>query len=103
MASLGANTGGRPEGSRNKIQAKVKQVITDFVENQVNNLDRVFAELEPKEQLDFIVKLLPYIIRKEGIEGVNTMVNINQIENRQINFNFTDSAIPLATKEEEIE
>ncbi|HBL73780.1 MAG: hypothetical protein A2W90_16975 [Bacteroidetes bacterium GWF2_42_66] len=60
----GVKTGGRQKGTSNKLSGTVKEMITQFVENEVQNLPGLLIQLEPKEKVDFIIKLLPFIIAK---------------------------------------
>ena len=60
----GVKTGGRQKGTPNKLTGSVKEMLTQFVTNEVQHLPTLLNKLEPKEKIDFIVKLLPYIIPK---------------------------------------
>jgi hypothetical protein len=60
----GLKTGGRQKGTSNKLSGTVKEMITQFVENEVRQLPGLLSQMEPKEKADLILKLLPYIIPK---------------------------------------
>jgi hypothetical protein len=60
----GLKTGGRQKGTSNKLSGTVKEMITQFVENEVRHLPGLLTQMEPKEKADLILKLLPYIIPK---------------------------------------
>lgn len=60
----GIKTGGRQKGTSNKLTGTVKEMITQFVTNEVQHMPTLLNKLEPKEKADFIIKLLPYILPK---------------------------------------
>lgn len=60
----GLKTGGRQKGTSNKLSGTVKEMITQFVENEVRHLPGLLTQMKPKEKADLILKLLPYIIPK---------------------------------------
>ncbi len=52
---------GRPKGSPNKIQAKVRNILAEIINNQVeNNLEVDLAKMQPKARWETIAKLAPY-------------------------------------------
>ncbi len=57
-------TGGRQKGTSNKLTGTVKEMITQFIENEVRHLPGLLNQMEPKEKADLVLKLLPYIIPK---------------------------------------
>ena len=62
------NPNGRPKGSENVASAKIKKAYAQLVEG---NLDRIQGWLDevaadsPKEALDFLIKLSPFVIPKK--------------------------------------
>lgn len=60
----GIKTGGRQKGTSNKLTGTVKEMITQFIENEVRHLPVFLNQMEPKEKADLVLKLLPYIIPK---------------------------------------
>lgn len=60
----GIKTGGRQKGTSNKLTGTIKEMITQFVENEIKHLPGLLNQIEPKEKADLILKLLPYIIPK---------------------------------------
>jgi hypothetical protein len=75
-------TGGRTLGTPNKTTAETKELIQNIVSSKLENINELLEQLEPKEQLDVIIKLLPYIVPKQQeitIENEN-FLNIAPIE-----------------------
>lgn len=58
------NLTGRPKGAVNKTTAQTKKIIEKIVSKELKNIDSLLEQLEPKERLDAIIKLLPYVMPK---------------------------------------
>lgn len=78
----GIKTGGRTAGAVNKTTAETKAILQKIVSNELDNLNEMLEQLEPKERLDAIIKLLPYIVPKQQIIALT--------ENELITISFTD-------------
>jgi len=91
----GVKTGGRKRGTSNKLSGTVKEMISQFVENEIQHLPTLLNKLEPKEKAEFIIKLLPYILpkpiaqeeqnesfeerRKKFIQNVHSNYNLKKV------------------------
>ncbi len=60
----GVKTGGRKKGIPNRITQDIREVLNDFLEREMANIDRYFEAIDPKDRLAFIIKLLPYMLPK---------------------------------------
>lgn len=60
----GVKTGGRQKGTSNKLSGTVKEMITQFVTDELQHLPTLLNKLEPKDKAEYIIKLLPYIVPK---------------------------------------
>jgi len=69
-------TGGRETGTPNKMTKELKEVLSDIVNNELANVKKLLSTLTPKERLDVVIKLLPYIVPRLK----ETDLNINSIE-----------------------
>lgn len=61
-------TGGRKKGSKNKTTLEIKQALTVFVGESLDDIIKEFKKLQPKEKLehvDTIARLLPYVVAKQ--------------------------------------
>lgn len=58
------NPNGRPKGSLNKTTTEMREIITNFVSVNLTTLQTDFDQLEPKERLQFLEKLLGYTLPK---------------------------------------
>lgn len=64
--ATGIKTGGRTKGTVNKTTAETKEILKNIVSVEIDNINGLLDKLEPKERLDVIIKLLPYILPKQN-------------------------------------
>lgn len=62
--AAGLKTGGRTKGTPNRVTKEIRTVLKDVIGEQLESMPDVLAALEPKEKLEFIIKLLPYVLPK---------------------------------------
>lgn len=60
------NENGRPKGALNKNTAQTKAMLKEFVDKQLDKFEETFNKLEPKEQAEIVVKMLPYCVPKQS-------------------------------------
>ena len=68
----GIKTGGRTAGTVNKTTAETKELLQKIIEGMLN-------KLEPKERIDAVIKLLPYIVPKQQEIAIDSKPMINGI------------------------
>ena len=59
-------TGGRIKGVPNRTSAQTKELIQIVVSKQLDKVEALLNTLEPKERIDAIIKLLPFVIPKQS-------------------------------------
>ena len=64
------NLNGRPKGSQNVATRKAREVIKSIFDRNADKFDEYLEALEPKDKLDFFIKLLPYLVPKATEDGV---------------------------------
>jgi hypothetical protein len=79
------NRNGRPKGSKNLATAKIRDAFRNLVENNLEQIDKDVAELEPKERLKFIIDLSSFLLPK--LRSIEAEVSTNTPENT---FKITD-------------
>jgi hypothetical protein len=62
--ALGFKTGGREAGTPNKVTQRLREVLADTLREELEDLPQKLSQLETKERLEIIVKLLPYVLPK---------------------------------------
>jgi len=85
----GFKTGGREQGTPNKITGELREVLTTALEGELNKVKNYFNSIEePEKKLELLSKFLPYVLPKlnaiemEGnpppaIKGI-TFVNVSK-------------------------
>ena len=77
----GIKTGGRVIGSLNHTSKEVRNIIKEYIDNELLNIEDLLNELQPRERLDFIIKLLPYVLSKLAPEPIEKPIEpIQQFE-----------------------
>jgi hypothetical protein len=63
-------TGGRNAGTENHTTKELRKVLKEFIDNELLNIKDLLYELPTKDRLDFIIKLLPYVLAKLATEVI---------------------------------
>lgn len=61
---VSGNPKGRPKGSVNKVRSRVAEAISALLENNLEKFQENFDELEPKERIRILLKLLEFVLPK---------------------------------------
>ncbi len=67
--ATGIKTGGRTIGTVNKTTKEIRNVLKGVINNELLNIETLLTELPPKERLELVIKLIPYVLPK--VENVN--------------------------------
>jgi hypothetical protein len=59
---VSGNKNGRPAGSKNKTTQRVRNLISDIIEDEADNLRGYIDELDKKDRAEFLIKLLPFVL-----------------------------------------
>jgi hypothetical protein len=80
-------TGGRKIGTPNKTTAETKEFIQNIVNNELTFFEDLMLELTPKERVDAVIKLLPYVVPKTSEVSIiesepprNILIKVNRRE-----------------------
>ena len=57
-------TGGRTKGTPNKVTSELRDSLKQVIDGELISLSERLEELEPKERVELLIKLLPYIMPK---------------------------------------
>lgn len=60
----GIKTGGRKEGTPNKTTKEIRNVLKSVIDNEIVNIETSLEGLTAKERLEFLIKLIPYVLPK---------------------------------------
>ena len=56
------NPAGRPKGKPNRTTTEIKALVVQFIGKNITTLQKDFDQLEPKDRLAFIEKILKYAV-----------------------------------------
>lgn len=72
----GYKTGGREQGTPNKVTRDVREVLKSIVEDELKSLPEKLKELDSKDRLEIVVKLLPYVVPRLEAADISLTQNI---------------------------
>lgn len=94
MAS-GVKTGGRKKGTANKVTKDLRLLLKELLEKEFCSIEEHLQQVESKERLELLVKLLPYALPKyenqvysiepkeDSLSAFMQRVNDNFIKNKR--------------------
>jgi len=62
--TTGKKFGGRQKGTPNRLTRELRAVLKDLIHKELETLQERLDHLDPKERLEVLVKLLPYVLPK---------------------------------------
>jgi len=74
----GTKSGGRSIGTQNKITRDLKETINDFLNNNIDSLQDNFNQLDAKDKINFIERLLRYSIPRMADKTITLDANLNK-------------------------
>ena len=76
------NPHGRPKGATNRTTKELRQIVKNYIENELETVDELLDKLTPKERLDILCKMLPYVMPKQ--------LEVKEYEETEIIISFKD-------------
>ena len=68
--AIGIKTGGRTEGTENKTTKEIRAVLKEVINNELLNIESLLCKLQPKERLELVIKLMPFVLPKLAPEPI---------------------------------
>lgn len=62
--------GGRAAGTPNKVSGTLKEWLTSLIDKNRTQIEKDLQDLEPKERLQMMEKLMQYVIPKQAAQQV---------------------------------
>ena len=72
--------GGRKKGTPNRLTKEVREVLKELVFDEISQVQFHFEKLDPKERIELLIKLMPFVCPK--IQPASHSLN------EPIDFNF---------------
>jgi hypothetical protein len=62
--TTGKKYGGRKKGTPNKLTTEIRSALKDIIYSEIDNIEDRLLLLEPKERIELVIKLIPYVLPK---------------------------------------
>ena len=62
--TTGKKFGGRNKGTPNRLTKELRTILKNVLYNELDNIEELLDSLEPKERLELVIKLIPFILPK---------------------------------------
>ena len=73
------NPTGRPKGAKDRIKGDILAQVKEFIEDNLESIQEDYDALDPKERMQFLLKLLEFAIPKaQGEAKQATEINLLQ-------------------------
>lgn len=73
------NPKGRPKGAKDRVKGDILAQVKEFIETNMESIQEDYDALDPKERMQFLLKLLEFAIPKAQMEEKQeTAINLLQ-------------------------
>ncbi len=62
--TTGKKYGGRTKGTPNKVTKELRTVMKRVLFQELENIEQLLEELEPKDRIELVIKMMPFILPK---------------------------------------
>ena len=62
--TTGIKYGGRQKGTPNRMTKELRVLLKDIMYQELEKIQERFSLLEPKQRIELIIKLMPYVLPK---------------------------------------
>jgi hypothetical protein len=91
VMAKGIKTGGREQGTPNKLTSDLRERINDFLTDNWEQVEKDFQSLEPEKKIIMFEKLLNYTLPRMQATQLDANVNTpHQIEYVNVSKQFSD-------------
>jgi hypothetical protein len=82
-------TGGRTKGTPNRTTKELKEMIHNIVEVQLDTIEEDLQDLDPKDRLNILLKLVEYVLPKQREQKID-FSNLSDAEIDELINRITD-------------
>lgn len=90
--------GGRAKGTPNRLTSSAKEWLTALIDKNRRQVERDLKQLEPKERLQILEKLMQYVIPKQ--QAVNATIDVDRLTDEQLDYLIEEVTKDLPTDED---
>jgi uncharacterized protein (UPF0305 family) len=76
-------TGGRKQGTPNKVTGEVKTWLSQLIDKNRRQIERDIKALEPKDRLNILEKLMQYTVPK--MQNIDGKIDFGKLTDEQLN------------------
>lgn len=84
------NPDGRPKGTPNKITQELREALRHILSNEIEKIPELLDKLLPKQRLEIVLKLAPFVIPREGIIKLEDPDQLRVIDFVNVSKQFPD-------------
>jgi len=78
------NPKGRRPGATNKIARPVKEQLSDFLNDKIQELPEIWKKLTPRDKANFIKDLIPYYVAR--LQSIQVGIEFEQMSTDQLDY-----------------
>ena len=78
------NPKGRKPGATNKIARPVKEQLSDFLNDKIQELPEIWKKLTPRDKANFIKDLIPYYVAR--LQSIQVGIEFEQMSTDQLDY-----------------
>jgi hypothetical protein len=76
------NPDGRPRGTQNKLNTKVKGFLTTILEENFESVQAAFAQLDGKDKVKYWIDMLPYVVPK--LQSMSAAIDFEKLTDEDL-------------------
>jgi hypothetical protein len=96
--ATGMKTGGRQKGVPNKVTAETKAWVQQLIDGNKKQFEKDLNELEPKDRLMILERLMQYVIPKQQAISVEAQIQTEYAELQKLLESAPDEVVDLLTE-----
>jgi len=81
---VSGNPKGRKPGATNKIARPVKEQLSDFLNDKIQELPEIWKKLTPRDKANFIKDLIPYYVAR--LQSIQVGIEFEQMSTDQLDY-----------------